>query len=163
IEITRFVLFSLLEKTLLHDQSDFTYYISVSKGFTADCIEFVDDFNKLAPEDPKLSDWISKSLNIPTLQSLALSIDYDEVKHILAEIKVKKITPQDLDRDLSTQVLAHLVPLFFEVRTVTDNIKIDELIAKLGYDLRSEEHTSELQSRENLVCRLLLEKKKKET
>src|SRR5690606_39485168 len=29
-----------------------------------------------------------------------------------------------------------------------------------GYN-RSEEHTSELQSRENLVCRLLLEKKKK--
>src|SRR5690606_41978337 len=27
-------------------------------------------------------------------------------------------------------------------------------------DFRSEEHTSELQSRENLVCRLLLEKKK---
>src|SRR5207302_9068823 len=29
--------------------------------------------------------------------------------------------------------------------------------------MRSEEHTSELQSRENLVCRLLLEKKKKKT
>src|SRR3712207_8251956 len=29
--------------------------------------------------------------------------------------------------------------------------------------LRSEEHTSELQSRQYLVCRLLLEKKKKET
>src|SRR5690606_1349989 len=28
---------------------------------------------------------------------------------------------------------------------------------------RSEEHTSELQSRENLVCRLLLEKKKQQT
>src|SRR5688572_32587490 len=28
---------------------------------------------------------------------------------------------------------------------------------------RSEEHTSELQSQSNLVCRLLLEKKKKET
>src|SRR5690606_42161859 len=28
-------------------------------------------------------------------------------------------------------------------------------------NVRSEEHTSELQSRENLVCRLLLEKKKK--
>src|SRR5690606_40802721 len=27
-----------------------------------------------------------------------------------------------------------------------------------GWGLRSEEHTSELQSRENLVCRLLLEK-----
>src|SRR5690606_41985976 len=30
-----------------------------------------------------------------------------------------------------------------------------------GLVLRSEEHTSELQSRENLVCRLLLEKKNK--
>src|SRR5690606_40622446 len=31
----------------------------------------------------------------------------------------------------------------------------------LSKENRSEEHTSELQSRENLVCRLLLEKKKK--
>src|SRR3712207_7913369 len=30
----------------------------------------------------------------------------------------------------------------------------------VGQDLRSEEHTSELQSRQYLVCRLLLEKKK---
>src|SRR5690606_41542013 len=35
-------------------------------------------------------------------------------------------------------------------------VRVDEL-------RRSEEHTSELQSRENLVCRLLLEKKKKKT
>src|SRR5690349_24808636 len=32
---------------------------------------------------------------------------------------------------------------------------------QLGCDERSEEHTSELQSRRDLVCRLLLEKKKK--
>src|SRR5256885_10199277 len=32
-----------------------------------------------------------------------------------------------------------------------------------GYGVRSEEHTSELQSPCNLVCRLLLEKKKKHT
>src|SRR2546421_9164471 len=31
----------------------------------------------------------------------------------------------------------------------------------IGLDPRSEEHTSELQSRSDLVCRLLLEKKKK--
>src|SRR5690606_39676450 len=34
--------------------------------------------------------------------------------------------------------------------------------ASAGSAGRSEEHTSELQSRENLVCRLLLEKKKKQ-
>src|SRR5690606_41931122 len=33
------------------------------------------------------------------------------------------------------------------------------LLLSLGTITRSEEHTSELQSRENLVCRLLLEKK----
>src|SRR5690606_39716671 len=33
------------------------------------------------------------------------------------------------------------------------------LLGDVENDLRSEEHTSELQSRENLVCRLLLEKK----
>src|SRR2546427_11412366 len=33
----------------------------------------------------------------------------------------------------------------------------------LGSAARSEEHTSELQSQSNLVCRLLLEKKKKKT
>src|SRR5690554_7148794 len=36
------------------------------------------------------------------------------------------------------------------------NVRVGE-----HYELRSEEHTSELQSRPHLVCRLLLEKKKK--
>src|SRR3989449_724831 len=35
-------------------------------------------------------------------------------------------------------------------------------VGALGYEMRSEEHTSELQSRLHLVCRLLLEKKKKQ-
>src|SRR5690606_39765190 len=38
----------------------------------------------------------------------------------------------------------------------------DAAISVFAKNLRSEEHTSELQSRENLVCRLLLEKKKAE-
>src|SRR5438105_10606471 len=35
------------------------------------------------------------------------------------------------------------------------------MIASIATTIRSEEHTSELQSRVDLVCRLLLEKKKK--
>src|SRR5688572_31706050 len=46
-----------------------------------------------------------------------------------------------------------------DVGSVTNtNILFDPLLLK-----RSEEHTSELQSQSNLVCRLLLEKKKNET
>src|SRR3712207_7997527 len=37
------------------------------------------------------------------------------------------------------------------------------ILPDIGQDSRSEEHTSELQSRQYLVCRLLLEKKKKTT
>src|SRR5688572_31589636 len=39
---------------------------------------------------------------------------------------------------------------------------LDVWTASAREDSRSEEHTSELQSQSNLVCRLLLEKKKKE-
>src|SRR2546430_8537460 len=35
-----------------------------------------------------------------------------------------------------------------------------QYLTELSDDIRSEEHTSELQSQSNLVCRLLLEKKK---
>src|SRR5690554_7578034 len=38
---------------------------------------------------------------------------------------------------------------------------LDDGANKLAFVVRSEEHTSELQSRPHLVCRLLLEKKKK--
>src|SRR3712207_6966465 len=49
-------------------------------------------------------------------------------------------------------------------RTLVDRGRVRRL-ARVGDDLvhhRSEEHTSELQSRQYLVCRLLLEKKKRQ-
>src|SRR3712207_8045302 len=39
--------------------------------------------------------------------------------------------------------------------------RMQERLSRAQQQLRSEEHTSELQSRQYLVCRLLLEKKKK--
>src|SRR5690606_3731222 len=48
--------------------------------------------------------------------------------------------------------------LFFEAVELGLGLRL-ELVSPLQR-ARSEEHTSELQSRENLVCRLLLEKKK---
>src|SRR3712207_8009493 len=49
-----------------------------------------------------------------------------------------------MDADQTQQVSRHAVSVLVEIR-----------------DRRSEEHTSELQSRQYLVCRLLLEKKNK--
>src|SRR5690606_40533870 len=49
-------------------------------------------------------------------------------------------------------------PNIIAVKEASGNIAQYLKLLKLKPDNRSEEHTSELQSRENLVCRLLLEK-----
>src|SRR2546430_11867056 len=50
-----------------------------------------------------------------------------------------------------------------EVAFAMEDYFIAAALAEHGCTHRSEEHTSELQSQSNLVCRLLLEKKKKIT
>src|SRR3712207_7565923 len=53
--------------------------------------------------------------------------------------------------------------LWLGEKTMTNENRYKEsgITHKSGIGVRSEEHTSELQSRQYLVCRLLLEKKKK--
>src|SRR5690606_39710321 len=51
-------------------------------------------------------------------------------------------------------------PVALQAEFVSQIHFLDQLVGEDGLGARSEEHTSELQSRENLVCRLLLEKKK---
>src|SRR5690606_40250809 len=59
-------------------------------------------------------------------------------------------------------VLRNSVNEFLPRGSLTMHVKSRACIARMMNcpPTRSEEHTSELQSRENLVCRLLLEKKK---
>ena len=54
--------------------------------------------------------------------------------------------------------LAHALELATILHTTLD---VEKLIELFSTEVRSEEHTSELQSPDHLVCRLLLEKKKK--
>src|SRR5690606_41222490 len=64
----------------------------------------------------------------------------------------------------------HLFGNFANQDLENSSVDFDQWRVGVGYNqqisrswLRSEEHTSELQSRENLVCRLLLEKKNMRT
>src|SRR5438270_1577870 len=77
----------------------------------------------------------------------------------------------DLEADCDLGVIADVrhdrLPLRLALRSDVANI-VDALLTLRALQAldhgagRSEEHTSELQSQSNLVCRLLLEKKKKQ-
>src|SRR5690349_23979753 len=56
----------------------------------------------------------------------------------------------------------HLVRSILEIRK-QGGVALKDGTRLVPDPIRSEEHTSELQSRRDLVCRLLLEKKKKKT
>src|SRR5438309_8731208 len=63
-----------------------------------------------------------------------------------------------LDRSWPTaEALADPAPFVAELEAAGP---LDLVVGPSGYGVRSEEHTSELQSQFHLVCRLLLEKKK---
>src|SRR5690554_7454915 len=63
------------------------------------------------------------------------------------------------------KVPEHLIEVEFSLTNIqkTNRDRVDILVHQFrnSKNIRSEEHTSELQSRPHLVCRLLLEKKKK--
>src|SRR2546430_12525019 len=61
---------------------------------------------------------------------------------------------------LAKEIAGPNLPATREYRRLLDDKTIDCIVAAVPDHWRSEEHTSELQSQSNLVCRLLLEKKK---
>src|SRR5690606_22665224 len=63
---------------------------------------------------------------------------------------------RDLSRALVITRYQRQLP---DVLSIEEAARLLEAAPSIKYKARSEEHTSELQSRENLVCRLLLEKK----
>src|SRR2546430_15445368 len=65
-----------------------------------------------------------------------------------------------LNRSPPGSVYAGLTPLPSSSTSISPRTMACMSRATSAYGVRSEEHTSELQSQSNLVCRLLLEKKK---
>lgn len=144
-EITKFVLYSLLTEDLMGDPDNFTYFIAVSKGFSAECSDFIDTFRSKIRQENSLSDWINYNIGkYESLKELDNGSDetLNQVKDILGRIHVKKIGPPDLDAYLTDPHSSNLSAMFFQVRTVTDNSIIvdatDKILQKLD-DLSPED------------------------
>src|SRR5690606_2740473 len=111
----------------------------------------------LASGAQKVKDTIEaelKNLNIKAHIEPTGCIGYC-AKEVLVDIKL----PGE-SRISYCEITPKLVPELLKTTLVEKKIYKEKFLGTFG-EGRSEEHTSELQSRENLVCRLLLEKKKK--
>lgn len=131
-EITKYILYSLLDSRLIPNPLEFTYFIVVSNGLTADCREFIDGLTNVIDDEKDLEKWVSKNLKKPTLKSLNLSKCLEQVRRILKMIKVETLIPSDLDILLGHAECATFIPLFFEVRSVVDNSAVDALDKKVS-------------------------------
>src|SRR5690554_7493624 len=128
-------------------------------------ITFPTDSIILAKEIAKTTD---KTL-LKTGEPFNLQIIKNERERIDAALKEQGFyyfDPDNLIIQVDSTVNRHRVDLNVKIKDNTPELArkqftIDNIIVHSDYNLRSEEHTSELQSRPHLVCRLLLEKKKK--
>src|SRR5690625_5769821 len=83
-----------------------------------------------------------------------------EVRKALLEADVALPVVRDFIEQVKELALGQEVLQSLDPGQAFVKIVNDQLIRVMGEENRSEEHTSELQSRGHLVCRLLLEKKK---
>src|SRR5690606_40333632 len=112
-----------------------------------------------------LSWCVKQTMHLSAIASLAVSSSM-----IHAEVSQQPINDNGIEinrgdnRSEPSTTLPTIVVMAETNKQVTENtdsytITVTSSATGMGLS-RSEEHTSELQSRENLVCRLLLEKKK---
>src|SRR5690606_11620762 len=93
-------------------------------------------------------------------------LDGSDIRTALQQVGGKAV-PQRMRRDGFGEAAcacspAHRLLQHAGIQVVSFLLPVQRIARTSRRRKRSEEHTSELQSRENLVCRLLLEKKKNE-
>src|SRR5690606_41557613 len=87
---------------------------------------------------------------LPILSATAVGNEGAPYEYLIITLTDVKVVGYEINSNENSNVPAEEISLIFESITY-------RYVTESGE--RSEEHTSELQSRENLVCRLLLEKK----
>lgn len=131
-EIIKFVLHYLLDKRLIHDPKNFTYWFAVSYGFNEKAKDLLDDFNNEILKQTELKDWTETVINAnEELKHLKYTDIESDLKTVLASITIKKIIPQDLDTLLNADGFQSIIKTFFEVRMVIESEPVEKLAEEL--------------------------------
>jgi hypothetical protein len=151
-EIIKFVLHYLLDKRLIHDPNNFTYWFAVSFGFNEKAKDLLDDFNNEILKEAELKDWTETVINAnEELKCLKYSDIEPNLKTVLASITIKKIIPQDIDMLLNTEGFQSIIKTFFEVRMVVESEPVEKLMEEI-------KKQSEYQTTSNIPVDVILQK-----
>src|SRR6266478_1215507 len=138
---------------------DMRYAIgSISKQFTAVAVLLLQQDGKLKLDDPvsRFIPGLTRGNEVTVRQLLSHTSGYQDFwpQDYVMPMMLKATTPQAIADQWARK------PLDFDPGSRWQYSNTNYTLAGMVVE-KSEEHTSELQSQSNLVCRLLLEKKKK--
>ena len=122
-EILKFVLYTIVDNSLMPDSTNFDYRFAVSKGFSKPAMDLLANFNNKILLEENLENWFNdlKKKYHATLYKLNFKDIQQELFSKLKSIRIEKITPQELDTELNQPYNIAIQPIFFQIRTVTDN------------------------------------------
>lgn len=151
-EIIKFVLHYILDKRLIHDPKNFTYWFAVSYGFNEKAKDLLDDFNNEILKQAELKEWTEAVIIAnEELKHLKYTDIESDLKKVLASITIKKVIPQELDTLLNTDGFQSIIKTFFEVRMVVES----EPVEKLTEEIKKQ---GEYQTTSNIPVDVILKK-----
>lgn len=125
-EVLKFLMFSIIDKSIITDPREFTYYFAVSKGLAGTTKELIRDFGTLILKEVDIEKWVNElTTEYKRFQGLTYKNIKSELNTLLQTIKIERILPQDLELWLSNST--NVLRLFFEVRSVSDNTLIQKI------------------------------------
>jgi len=131
-EIIKFILFSLLDKTILPNKENFEYNIYVSNDLNGVCIELLSSFNEKI-KDEFINGNIEKYTNdiISEYESFNVFKNNIPLKRIEDLLTTIKVSYQN-GIDLTSRILNHnnILSMFFNIKTVVDLESNDKNIRK---------------------------------
>src|SRR5690625_5870258 len=145
---------------LLHEIEDYSHYLQIERGLSDNTIEsYLRDlrqYHQFLTKHLHINQWKEVTRNEIMQFLYTLRDDGKSTATIARAISTIKSFHQFLIHDQIVQEDPS-----FHIETPKKERRLPEILTSKEIETRSEEHTSELQSRGHLVCRLLLEKKKK--
>lgn len=106
-EIIKFSINAIIDKNLISDIKNFTYFFAVSKGFSDNSIDLISDFNQAILNQKDFEKWVLQVMkNNKAFQHLSYEEIENDLKDILQNIKIIPIIPTDINGWLSGSPIA---------------------------------------------------------